>query len=61
MCLQTAEEARLSAYTIKEANKAVNEVLTSQHLASSRENKKKKYTSFTPETRAHIGRYATKI
>ena len=52
MCLPTAEEAGLSAHTTEKANKAVEEVLASQHSASARENKKRKCaTSFTPEIR----------
>ena len=50
MCLPTAEEAGLSARTTEEANKAVEKVLASQ--ASVRENKRRMYTSFTPEFRA---------
>ena len=49
MCLPTAEETGLSACTTEEANKAVEEVLASQHSASARENKKRKCTSITPE------------
>ena len=51
-CLPTAEEAGLSARTTKEANKAVVKVLANHRLASARENKKRKCTSFTPEIRA---------
>ena len=47
-----AEEAGLSACTAEGANKAVEEVLATQRLASPRENKKRKCTSFTPEIRA---------
>jgi len=55
-CLPTAEETGLSVRTTEEANKAVEEVLKSQHSASASENKKRKYTtSFTPEDQAQIG------
>ena len=58
-CLPTAEETGLSASTVEETNKAVEEELGSQRSASARPNKKRKYTTtFTPEVRAQIGRYA---
>ena len=60
--LPTAEETGLSARIIKEANKAVKEVLTDQHSTSSSQSssgKKRKYTtSFPFEIRAKIGHYA---
>ena len=61
-CLPTAEETGLSAQTTEEANKAVEDVLKPQRLASASENRKKrKYTtSFAPEDwgHIHVGRYA---
>ena len=51
-CLQTVEEAGLSAPTTEEPNKTVKEVLASQRSASARETKKRKCTSFTPEIHA---------
>ena len=57
-CLPTAKEAGLLACTTEEANKTVEEVLTSQRSTCVRVNKKRSIQQVSPEIQAHIGRYA---
>ena len=57
--LPTADEARLSPGVAAEVNKAVEKALHAGGASNAERPKKRKYTtSFTPEDRAAIGRYA---
>ena len=57
--LPTADEARLSPGVAAEVNKVVEKALHAGGASNAERPKKRKYTtSFTPEDRAAIGRYA---
>ena len=57
--LPTSEETGLGEAITKEANAAVEAVLTEDQSGGDRPKRKRKYTHFTPQQRAKIAKYRT--